>query len=154
MAKLEKAGWLLVIAVLALVLIAAVRFQEPKLVKELRSSPAARGQLQALADELVKRSNVSGKQEWARSDVDFPDEADALGIKECRIINVGKGGQVLQVPLSGGRAIIVAPKTVFQILTSKQPAGRANPFTNDARDKDLSDDYIFVVDLAKQANAK
>lgn len=154
MTRLERAVCLLVVGVLSFVFLAVIRVEEPKLVKTLRSSPAARGQIQALAEELIKRSSASEKKEWAATDTDFPDEAEALGIKECRIIDAGKGALVLLVPLGDGRAIMVAPWTVFQIVTSKQPARRANPFTNDAQNKNLSDDYIFVVDLAKQANAK
>jgi len=116
--RTEMAWWLWAIGILGFILLLIIVRQEPKIVRTLRSSPAARSQLQAVAQQLIEQSKTSGKKNWVRSDPDFPAQAKAMGIKVCVISPFGER-LVLKVPITPRRDIVIHPKNAVTITRAR-----------------------------------
>ena len=125
MTKTATACWLWAVVSLTIGLVIALHMQEPRLIKTLRNKPAARRQLQLVAQQLVENSRISGRKEWRQDESDFPDEARKLGLKLVQVSHFGES-LVLRVPVDEHRKFIVYSEKTSK-LSSTGPPGPNNP---------------------------
>lgn len=145
--KTEAACWIWASALLSFVLVLVIRAQEPKIVRNLRYDPKARQQLQAVAEELIKRSKTSGKKDWRSGEPDFPAEAKAMGAKKCRVSTFGEGVPVLKLPLNSGKAIFVFPKSFGKMTPSKEAIHDGSALGDGITyEKDFDETQIVTID--------
>lgn len=108
---------------LSFVLFLVIRVQDPKVVSLLKSNPAARRQLQAVAQRLIPESKSTGKTVWMPADPDFPAEIKKLGLKKCEVFQWVPNVSALKVPVNSKYTIVVFLRSPYE----KEAVGPSDP---------------------------